>query len=301
MKKSSTANSSHKSNIFTPFKFQFYLLLILISGLLSCSDNESTTESQSNYQPTPLSEQVTDLFIVEGNLKSDTVWIYEQGGPSETLDEKNLENFPNHENYMKVYVHQVLTYNNKLYDKDLSVAQAEKETDVNTDILHRVIKHFKDLGKRVIVVGHSYGAFVITRYLAQKGSQLADKYIIMAGRIDSPKNLYEGLLNKQYFYLPDYITAVLHPTLQPQTKKDKTELFMIGVIGKPRYSKLLAEVNLNKVTYVFANDDSAVGRMSAMEKSFLSSKGAKLIEIDKGGHGAMFDEPYNKTIYDLIQ
>ena len=57
---------------------------------------------------------------------------------------------------------------------------------MSVEILHRTIEHFKAQGKRVVVVGHSYGAFLITRYLAIEGPDAADRYLIMAGRLDMP-------------------------------------------------------------------------------------------------------------------
>ena len=36
----------------------------------------------------------------------------------------------------------------------------------------------------MVVVGHSYGAFLTARYLWRKGPGAADRYLIMAGRLD---------------------------------------------------------------------------------------------------------------------
>ena len=277
--------------------FNSLLLLLFIS---SCEKDDPMDSPTPEYQPTELSEDITNLFKTEGNLNADTVWVYEQGGPSGELDVTNLSLFPNYDNYLNVYVHQVLTYNNELYNKELTKEQGEAESDVNTEILHRVIQHYKDQNKTVFVIGHSYGAFVVTQYLSDKGSALADKFVIMAGRLDAEKEFYEGLLNKQFFYFPDFVTPTLHPTTQPQNNKEETELFLTGIISSPRYTEELSNSDLTKLIYVFADDDDALGKLTSAEQAFLVSKNVEIVEIDEGGHGAMFDFPFNQTIYNLM-
>lgn len=272
--------------------------ILLLVFITSCNKDDS--QPQEEYRATQLPEDVKDLFYTVGNTNADTVWIYEQGGPSENLDEENLNQFPNYDDYLNVYVHQVLTYNKDLYNKDLTVAQGELETEVNSEILHKVIQHFKNQGKTVIVIGHSYGAIVVTNYLANKGSSLADKYVIMAGRLDAEQEFYKGLINKQFYYFPDFVTPTLHPTIQPTNNTQRTELFLTGIIFKPRYTKELSKVDLSKVIYSWANDDEALGRLTTDEKNFLLSKNVQLVEIESGGHGAMFDAPHNQTIYNFM-
>ena len=79
-------------------------------------------------------------------------------------------------------VHQTLTINQELADpfRELWFAEQQAEGKVRVEILHRTIQHFKAEGKRVVVIGHSYGAFVTTRYLWRKGSAAAAPYLIMA-------------------------------------------------------------------------------------------------------------------------
>lgn len=283
-------------------KLKFLVSFIAISLLFfsSCSKDDDVTPDSQPYQATQLPNDVTDLFIAKGDLNADTVWIYEQGGPSQNLRDIDLESFPNHGDFLNVYVHQILSYSNDLYDKGLTIKQAEAESDLNSEILHKVIKHYKDLGKTVIVIGHSYGAFVINDYLAKKGSGLADKYVLMAGRLDIEQEFYEGLLNNRYYYYPDYVTPTLDPVYQPENNIDTTELMFLGIIGKQRYTEALNDVDLSNTIYVFANDDQNLGRMTTDEKNFLVEKNAQILEIESGGHSIMFDPPYNQEIYDLM-
>jgi hypothetical protein len=289
------------------FNYWFISSILLLIFISSCNKDddpvtpqeEPVTPQEEEYQSTQISENITELFVTSGNASGDTVWLYEQGGPSKELN-NDLDAFPNWDNYLIASVHQVLTYNNGLYDKDLTVSQGEQETDVNTEILQKVIQHFKGQGKTVFVIGHSYGAFVVTRYLSDKSSALADKYVILAGRLDIQQTLFEGLINKQYYYFPEFTTPVLHPTTQPISNIDSTELFLGGIIMKPRYTQELSDKDLTKVIYAFANDDGSVGRLTSDEKNFLISKSVQVVEIETGDHSAMFETPNNQTIYNLM-
>lgn len=275
----------------------FIIITLLI--LSSCSKDDHIPTPQP-YQATQLPDDITDLFIAKGDLNADTVWIYEQGGPDHILEESDLEAFPNSNNYLNVYMHQVLTYNNDLYNKNLTKEQAEQETLVNDEILDTVIQHFKNQGKTVIVIGHSYGAFVVTHYLSKKGSSSADKFVIMAGRLNIDEVVYNGAINGQFYDYPDAETPVLS-SIQPNGDKQKiTQLLLLGVIGQERYVEELSNVDLSNVIYAFANDDDALGKLSTVEKDFLISKNVEVVEIASGGHGAMFDSPNNQIIYDLM-
>ena len=93
----------------------------------------------------------------------------------------------------------------------MSFAELQAEVDVSIEILHRVIEHFKAQGKQVVVVGHSYGAFLTTRYLWRKGPDAADRYLVMAGRVDMQREVVDGVLAGQYYYFPDAVTPAPVP------------------------------------------------------------------------------------------
>ena len=145
--------------------------------------------AEPGYQATPLPADVTELFRVFGDPGADTVWIYEQGGPVHLLEDDPLPQFrhyPGRDAVLFAQVHQTLTINNDLVSRhrELSLEELQAEVDVSIEILHRVIEHSKAQGKQVVVVGHSYGALVTARYLWRKGPGAADRYLIMAGRLD---------------------------------------------------------------------------------------------------------------------
>ena len=259
------------------------------------------------YQPTPIPEDVTRLFRVHGDTSSDTVWIYEQGGPVHSLIDdplSNFENFPDREHIHLVQVHQTLTLNHDLASRyeELSLQDLTAEVDVSVEILHRAIRHFRAEEKRVVVLGHSYGAFLVTRYLALKGAGGVDRFVIMAGRLDLPAAAVDGALNGVWHYFPGGGDPVPHPTLQPTNDQDFIEIAMVGATGHDRYTERLADTDLRRVIYVYGTADEQVGRLSDAEVSFLQRKKSTVITIQGGDHGAMFADPdVTRQIVDALQ
>ena len=160
---------------------------VLLGALASCS----AFNGERPYQATPLPANVTELFRVFGDTGADTVWIFEQGGPIHILKHDPLHQFrhyPGHAAVQFVQVHQTLTINHDLADHfgELSFAELQAEVDVSVEILRRTIEHFKAQGKRLVVIGHSYGAFLVTRYLWREGPDGADlsRVLYVYGRED---------------------------------------------------------------------------------------------------------------------
>ena len=114
------------------------------------------------YRATQLPDDVTKLFEVQqvvANPDADTVWIFEQGGPSHEISNEVLFAFlryRGHEDIHLVQAHQTLTLNPRLAARHarLSLANLQAEVDASVELLRRVIDHFKAQHKRVVVVGY---------------------------------------------------------------------------------------------------------------------------------------------------
>ena len=248
------------------------------------------------YQATPLPADVTELYRVFGDAGADTVWIYEQGGPVHMLEDDPLGQFrdyPGHDAVLFAQVHQTLTINHDLVSRhrELSFEGLQAEVDVSVEILHRVIGHFKEQGKQVVVVGHSYGAFLTARYLWRKGPGAADRYLIMAGRLDMQREVVDGVLGGQYYYFPDAVNpAPVPPYPVPTTERQILELRIMGATGHDRYTERLAGTDLSRVLYVYGSEDMIVGRLTEDEVGFLTSSGSRVLGV-QGGHLSMFEDP----------
>ena len=259
------------------------------------------------YQATAIPADVTELFELSGKSDSDTVWIFVQGGPLHMLDPNTSQYFRNYGDYEDVlfaHVHQTLTLNHDLAPRheEFSLAELQAEVDVSVEILHRAIEHFRAQDKRVVVIGHSYGAFLMARYLSHHGPVAADRYLIMAGRLDMPEEVVNGFLRGTLYYFPDGVTpTALPPFPVPPTNRNLMEWRIAAATGHDRYTERLAETDLRKVIYVYGTLDEAVGRLSEGEVGFLESRGAKVIPLQDGRHDSMFGEDAAQRISEALQ
>ena len=250
------------------------------------------------YLATELPDVVTELFETAGDLDSGTVWIYEQGGPIHELQPaadvyERLSIYRGEEDVQLVMAHQTLTLNHDLAARyrDLSLAELQAEVDVSVEILHRTIEHFRAQDKRVVVIGHSYGAFLIPRYLWRHGPDAADRYLIMAGRLDMPMEIVNAFLRGSVWYFPDAVTPTPLPLPGEPTEREHIESRIAAATGYDRYTERLAETDLRRVVYVYGTKDIQVGRLTANEVDFLNSRGAQVIPVEGGDHGSMFVVP----------
>ena len=269
-------------------------LALVAAAVVIVSCEAFLPQESESYRATELSEDVTELFEVHGgDPDSGTVWIYEQGGPIYDLvgEYESFSAYPGHRDIHFVQPHQTLTLNGDLAVRaeEYTLAELQAEVDVSVEILHRTIQHFRSQGKRVVVIGHSYGAFLIIRYLWQKPPESADRYLIMAGRLDMPEVVVNGFLNGQVYYFPDGITPV-DSGMRETTDRGLMEMRIAAATGHDRYTERLAERDLGRVIYVYGTEDEAVGRLTADEVDFLESRGAKVIVAEGGDHGSMFED-----------
>lgn len=295
----------------------------LSDRLLAFVEREKVASARrvvSPYVLTLLPDDVTKLFAVRGGDEdSDTVWIYSQGGPTEDLqDAGELKRFAGtHEDDtgerpLLVNVHQIQTLNPGLLERTdfYALPQVLAEVDLTIEILDRVIRHFKALGKRVVVFGHSYGAFVMPRYLMLKGPSAADAYVIMAGRMDIEERMYRNRfrnLHDDTYYVLEYATDGV-TIVEQQLTQEQRDRFLVngrvplktryaglyqGLLGQFRYTRELAQTDLSKVVYAYGTRDAAVGRLTDAEVRFLRSRGASVLAVSarNGSHGSMVDDP----------
>ena len=179
--------------------------------------------------------------------------------------------------------------NNETYD----VEDAKKETDEMLKRTHNIVNHFKDKGFKVILMGASYGGMVMNEYILQYGAQTADKYYQVVGRIDNSKSVKMKIKDKKAYIKYYNVDNQLGEYVRFGKEKgffEKIYLFFKGLnntsvvhfinttseaIAKD-YTKLLADKDLSKVTYINSIGDKHVGYLNQKELDFVKAKGAGL-------------------------
>ncbi|MEM6967713.1 MAG: hypothetical protein AAF573_23325, partial [Bacteroidota bacterium] len=277
----------------------FCLISFLGASIFNFSKNKPFTYDEDEpYAPTIFPADTTQLWIGEGDFSSDTVLLINEGGPKVHLDfEYNGKSqwayLPRYFHYYRANVHQVGTYNKEIFNfkKNFTRAMAEKEADNNSEILYRAFKYFKDRGKTVIVIGHSFGAFAIP-YCMMTRPLAADGYLITAGRLDHNEARNEYFLkgyNSQFeddgitFIPPDTTKAPNPHRGERYFRMYRVKQLLKGVMGVPRFTQVLADKDLSKMIYYYAKDDKNVGALTSAEVDFLKSKGATVFATE-GGH-----------------
>ena len=270
-------------------------LLVVGALIAGCSQAVTPAPEPEAYQPTPIPADVTELYRAFGNDQANTVWIFEQGGPLHGFDAfayGHFSEFPELDHIHFVQVHQTLTLDQSLASRDSMwpLAELQAEVDVSVEILHRTIEHFKAQDKRVVVIGHSYGAFLVARYLAIKGPGTVDQYLVMAGRLDMPEVVVEGFRNGVEYWFPDAVNPEPFPVQGTRSPRDLMEMRIAAATGHSRYTRELADTDLQRVIYVYGTKDMSVGRLTEQEVAFLRSRGSTVIDVQDGGHTSMFED-----------
>lgn len=272
-----------------PYRFQYatqvMLLVVFAFVTFSCTnddDNEQLPETSNG-----ISQEIKDLIYFRGDENAPIVLINVQEGPDIALgtDQVNFitENF-NTTDILTVNVHQAQTLNPSILgNNDITLDEAVTFNTESIEILDQVIRYFKDEGRTVYVLGISFGAFMTQELIATKGIDIADNYLIMAGRLDINDLMWQALAEGRFGFFDNGVTPVIDP--EPSTDVVERNIARIAAgLGMNRYTQLLSPIDdLSKVTYVYGANDDAVGSLTAEEIQFLESKNTNIIAGD-GNH-----------------
>lgn len=263
------------------------LILTLFFSVLTLSCSKDYNIQNSELE---ISQEIKDLIYFKGDESSSIVIINTQGGPVpellRTQFDITLENI-NTTNLLTVNVHQSQTLNPSLFtSNEITFDQAIDYDAESIETLYNVVKYFKDQGRTVYVLGISFGAFMTQELINKKGLNVADKYLIMVGRLDINEVFWKGYSEGKAGRFINGIT----PVLEEQTNiTDKNMSKLAAGLGQNRYTELFNALDLSNITYVYGETDQAVGKLTDAEVQFLQSKGANII-AGNGNHSDTIEE-----------
>lgn len=239
---------------------------------------------------------IKDLAVFYGNPSSDIVIVNTQGGPvNELFEDEFISVIRNAElqNQLYVNVHQVQTQDpEKFLNQEFTFDQAKNFDKISVEKLQKVISYFKTQGKQVYVLGISFGAFMTQELLAQYGTDVADAYYIMVGRLDINPVIWNAFSEgKNGMFIHKENNQFKIKIKKQKDILDRNMSKLAAGLGHNRYtSKLKAIDNLSKVTYVFGTSDEQVGSLTKKEIQFLKERKAKVISVDKGTHNSAINK-----------
>ena len=266
-------------------RINLILTLFLSVLILSCSKDDNIQNSGLE-----ISQEIKDLIYFKGDENSSTVIINTQGGPIPELARTELDEIlenVNTTNLLTVNVHQAQTLKPSLFtSNEITFNQAIDYDAESIETLYDVVKYFKDQGRTVYVLGISFGAFMTQELINKKGLNVADKYLIMVGRLDMNEVFWQGFSEGK---TGGFINGI-SPVLEEQTDiTDKNMSKLAAGLGQNRYTELFKTLDLSNITYVYGKTDQQVGKLTDSEVQFLQSKGANII-AGNGDHSDTIDD-----------
>ena len=269
-------------NVLSKMKNQnYYSILSLIIVLLittSCSNSDENCQRI----PDEISQEIKDLIYFKGDEKASIILLNAQGGPSTTLSTDEVDTFFggafNTTDILMANVKQAQMLNPSILEgNDITLDQAVNFNTESVEILHKIIKYFKDQGRTVYVLGVSFGVFLTQDLIAKKGIDVADKYIMVSGRLDINEILWQGFAEGKEGGFINGVTPWLEPTPHTNVVERNTLRLQAG-LGKNRYTQLFNTINdLSNLTYVYGTIDEAVGSLTDEEVTYLESKNTNII------------------------
>jgi hypothetical protein len=264
-------------------KTNLILVLCAILFTFSCSNDD---EKPPVVEPDlGISQEIKDLIVFEGDENAPIVIVNAQAGTDDELHRDDAEviiEILGSTGFLAVNVHQAQTLNPGLISSnDITLDQAINMNTQSIEMLYKVIKYFKDDGRTVYVYGSSFGGLVTQGLIAKKGIDLADKYLIVASRLDMDDILWKGLSEGRFGLFENGINPVVSPNPDEDVIERNTARIIAG-FAMYRYSELFNVYDdLSKITYVYGKNDEVVGRLTAAEIEFMESK--KIIIIEGNG------------------
>lgn len=262
-----------------------FFLLVLSISLTACRKSD-------NSSPNLLPKEIRELVYSKGNPNAPIVLVNTQGGPETELAKAEFDEIiqgVNTDNLLAVNVHQIQTLHPELFvSSDITFNDAERFNSESINLLFKVVKYFRDQNRTVYLMGISYGAFVVQEFIAKKGLNAANGYLIEVGRLDMNeeywKNFKEG---KGGFYRNGTIPVL--DNNKAETAQLRNMYRLAAALAQNRYTHLLNRYdNLSAITYVYGKQDEAVGRLTQSEIDFLQSRNAEII-VGEGNHSETID------------
>jgi hypothetical protein len=241
-------------------------------------------------------DEIKTQAVFYGNPTAETVIVNTQGGPvSELFEDEFVSVIRNSgmENQLYVNVHQEQTkLPENFRDQEISFRQAVDFDRKSVARLQKVIEYFKSQGKKVYVLGISFGAFMTQELLAEYGSDLADAYYIMVGRLNIDSKMWKAFSEgKNGMFLHRAKGEYKIRIKNQKNILDRNMSKLAAGLGHYRYIKKLDHIrDLSKVCYVYGLKDEQVGRLTEAEVEFLEERRAKVVAIEKGTHDSAINE-----------
>ncbi len=254
------------------------------------------TNSQNTIDLNDLPQVSEIIFEISQNNSADTVIIGLHGGPLETIDTGDFNFFNSIQTYnlieVKKHHHDRPDIKN---DSNLTLSEAQRINDSTSARIRKVVNHYHDLGKKIVLIGNSFGAFCVTEYIEDYGFDHLYKAIAMVGRLNLDTEIVNSYANGHYaLFEADGETHVFlnePPYNQPSFPDDWALMKITASMGANRFTDSLSGIDLSNFMFVHGTADRAVGKLDSVELNFLNTHHATVFATPEQTHeSALLDQ-----------
>lgn len=244
---------------------------------------------------------VNDLMIQVTNPSADTVILCLHGGPIDVLETTDYDFYNSVSTFSVVYVRQYQQWNTGIASQSsLTLDDAIACDDTTVAFLRKVVNHFNNQSKTVVVTGHSFGAFIIAEYLDDYGNTDIHRVIPMAGRLNMNNDVWNAFSTGYWAtFSSDGLTPQVNTT--QATSGEWAFMKLMAGYGYNRHLDSLSGLDLTNLMYMYGEHDVAVGRLIPDEVNFLTNANATVLGVPAGDHGSMFGNTYMQQALAFIR
>lgn len=244
---------------------------------------------------------VSEIMVTLSNPNADTIVIGMHGGPTDMLYTGDFDFFEGISTFSVVEIQQYQHYNSSiLTNHAMTLEEAIVYNDTTVAMLQKTVHHFKDMGKTVVLIGHSFGAFILAEYVDDYGLADVHRVIPMAGRLNMPPIIWENFAAGYWGgFDSDGSTPIIEP--EQADMEDWATMKLMAGMGYNRWVDSLANLDLSKLMYVYGEHDEAVGGLDETEVSLLQNNSAMVLGINNGSHDSPFFTSNITQVLDFIR
>lgn len=207
------------------------------------------------------------------------------GGPDNELDPSLAGAKAPGDEYHRILVRQKQMEGGVIpKDRFITTEEAKRINLYSAAALFALAEHFQARGRRVVVQGSSFGAFLLNETLRRYGHAPFTRIIMVVGRIDMPPKAAEHRSRGIASGFKDGRTLIrlecdvqnetLRP-LHPGYNWRRTKGRLQADLTKNRYSEAIPPGSLGKIIYYFGGKDPRVGALTDGEVYFLTGRHLK--------------------------
>lgn len=276
-------------------KMNKYLLSICIAIFIL----NGALNAQNNIDLNSL-PAVADYTEIRSNPSADTVIIGLHGGPTGVLYPGDFSFFEGISTFSVVEMQQKQHFNPEiLTNSSMTLEEAIVYNDTTVAMLRKVVNHYNDQNKTVVLMGHSFGAFLLPEYLDDYGIEDVHAVIPMAGRLNMNQEVVDAFATGYFAGFVDGLTVQVDS--EQASPSDFAAMKLQAGVGYNRFVDSLANLDLTKLMYVYGTSDEAVGRLLPEELTMLENTNATIWAVENGSHDSPFFTPQVTAILEFIR